>query len=179
MVCTNCGALIPDRAFKCPSCGRPMRATEVLASPPALDEKIRYAGVEGWLAALVLYLILLLPAGTVLDVGVGIWYLLAGPRAGVGETLFSVFAWLLGTLVAGSALYAGIKLLNRTPNAVTLAKRVLMCCLIGGLVLSVQRHGVSRENLWGLEEIPILPVICYAYLSMSRRVANTYRHQTA
>ena len=45
MVCTNCGAQIPEHAFACPKCARVMRVREVLESPPALGTVVRYEGL--------------------------------------------------------------------------------------------------------------------------------------
>lgn len=149
-----------------------MRAREILESPPALNEKIRYAGISGWLALLVFYLLLLQPTGTIIAVIAGYRFQLAAESAREGTLLSNIVSWLVALLLAGMGIYAGVALLKKSPGAVVLTKRFFIACFVGGVVISAIRYG-SSGDLAALN-VPILPVIWYVYLVLSRRVANTF-----
>ena len=178
MVCMNCGALIPDNAFACPSCGRPMRVRELLESPPALAAVAEYRGVEGWLAFLVFYLLFLLPLGTGVGLVRGLRPLLAGGLAQEGASRPSLLYWLAALLVAGMGIYAGIALWKVFSNAVAATKRFLIAFLIAGVVISIVRYHTFEDRMWGMVDASVFFSVWYAYLSRSRRVANTYPRHT-
>jgi hypothetical protein len=173
MVCTNCGALIPDHAFKCPSCGRPMRVGEVLASPPALAEHIRYMGVEGWLALLVVYVFASIPLVIAIRIFFAVYAFAAG-RPHEGNFLSPGLWWIVDLILAVLGVYAGVALLNRSVNAVFVTKLFLTVLAIAGAGASMAQFHTPADRLWGVAEALIFPAIWFAYLTLSRRVANTY-----
>jgi hypothetical protein len=173
MVCTNCGAQIPDHAFSCPSCGRPMRVREVLASPPALNERIQYKGVQGWLALLVVYVFALIPFGIAVRIFFGVYSLAAG-RAREGNFLSPGLWWIVDLILAALGVYAGFALVNRSANAVFVTKLFLMVLAIEGVGASMIQYRATADRAWGMIDALIFPAIWFAYLMLSRRVAHTY-----
>ncbi len=112
MVCTNCGALIPEHAPACPSCARPMRVREVLESPPNLTaaHNDQYQGVGGWLGLLVFYLLVFLPLGTGMQLVRGVRPILAGESVQQAASLPNLTYWIVALLVTVIGIYAGIAL---------------------------------------------------------------------
>jgi hypothetical protein len=179
MVCTNCGALIPDNSFACPSCTRPMRVKDLLESPPMLAAAGKYRGVEGWLAFLVFYLLFLLPLGTVIALVRALRPLFAGAAVSNGASLASPLYWVLVLLVAGMGIYAGIALWKIFPNAVAATKLFLIAFLIIGVVISIVQYHTLEDRVWGMADALVFFMVWYAYLKRSRRVANTYPHHAS
>ena len=176
MVCTNCGAQIPEHAMACPQCARPMRVTEVLESPPALAPAARYTGVEGWLALLVIYLLFLLPLGTIIGV---VRRLHALPTEGIlqnGALLPALIYSVAAVWAAGMGIYAGTALWKSYPDAVAATKRFLAAFLISGVVISILHYHTLMDRIWGIADALAFCLIWYAYLNRSKRVANTYPH---
>ena|SRR5277367_398837 len=178
MVCTNCGALIPDRAFACPQCARPMRAREVLESPPVLPESVRYEGVEGWLAFLVFYLLFLVPLGTGIGLAEELRLLLAGGLAQKDASFPNLIYWVVALFVACMGIYAGIALWKLFPNAVAATKRFLIAFLIASVVISIVRYHTLEDRVWRIADALVFFLVWYAYLNRSKRVANTYPRHT-
>jgi hypothetical protein len=87
-----------------------MRVREVLASPPALKERIRYRGVQGWLALLVVYVFALIPFGTVLRIFFGVYSLAGGAHQGNFPSLG--LWWIVDSILAVLGVYTGFALLN-------------------------------------------------------------------
>lgn len=178
MVCTSCGAMIPDSAFACASCGRPMRVRDVLVSPPAAAARDECRGVKGWLAFLVFYLLFLLPLVTGIRLFLGLRSL---PGEGLLEghsSLLNLVYVVVALIVAGMGIYAGIALWKAYPNAVAATKRFLIAFLMGGLLISIVRYHTLADRVWGVAGAFAFFLIWYAYLKQSRRVANTYPRQS-
>jgi hypothetical protein len=177
MVCTKCGALIPDDAFACPSCARPMRVRELLESPPALAAAGKCRGVEGWLAFLVFYLVFLLPLGSGMGLVRDLRPQLAGGLVHKGASLSDLVYWVVSLFVTGLGIYAGIALWRVFPTAVLATKRFLIVLLITGVVVSTVRYHTLEGRIWGMADALTFFSVWYAYLNLSKRVANTYpRH---
>jgi hypothetical protein len=178
MVCTNCGALIPDNAFECASCGRPMRVRDLLISPPALAARDECRGVEGWLAFLVFYLLFLLPLGTGIRLFLGLRSQPGGGLLRGHSSLPNLGNLVVALIVAGMGIYAGIALWKAFPNAVAATKRFLIAFLMGGLLISIVRYHTLADRIWGVADALAFFLVWYAYLKLSRRVANTYPRQS-
>ena len=176
MVCTSCGAQIPEHAFACPECTRPTRVREVLESPPALVPAVKYTGVEGWLAFLVFYLLFLLPLGSGIGLVQKLRSLLTDASTQNGSLLPTLIFSVASILAAGTGIYAGIALWKIYPNAVAATKRFLVAFLISGIVISTVQYHTLEDRIWGIADALAFCLVWYAYLNRSRRIANTYPH---
>ena len=180
MVCTNCGALIPEHAPTCPSCARPLRVREVLESPPNLTaaHNDQYRGVGGWLGLLVFYLLVFLPLGTGMQLVRGVRPILAGESGQQAASLPNLTYWIVALLVTLIGIYAGIALWRVFPNAVVATKFFLVVFLVAGVALAVYQNQILKDRLWGMVDSLTFFLVWYVYLIRSKRVANTYpRHR--
>lgn len=174
MVCTTCGALIPEHSFKCPGCGRAMNVSEVLESPPALERDDHYEGVGGWLGVLVFYLLVLLPLGLALGVArasgflSGSWYSTQVPLGA------RIVYWVAAGLSAVLGIYAGLALWKILPNAVRATKFYLFVSLLATVIISLIAYQDPRDQVEEILWAAMWFLIWYAYLVRSKRVENTY-----
>jgi hypothetical protein len=53
-------------------------------------------------------------------------------------------------------------------------KLFLMVLAIAGVSASMIQYRAAADRVWGMIDAVIFPAIWFAYLTLSRRVANTY-----
>ena len=148
------------------------------------DQASDLHGVRGWLLALCLYLLVLIPALAVLGL-IGAWQSApSSPQLQAAVMLETVFELAL----AGFAFYAGFSLYRLRPNALPIAKVYFITILTLGLlglgilvVASLRaRSDAAFSNMLrgpaafaGVREV-VLSLAWLVYLERSRRVRATY-----
>ena len=144
----------------------------------------RYRGVGGWLAFLIVQLVLLNPlvflSGILSESESLAQYFNRAPHLPV---IVRVIIALWSCLIVFS-VYAGISLWSVWPNAVRVAKSFFVCLFIVSLVvpflpltvvLPESLHDKILDQVWyGVPLRLIYPTIWYSYLTFSRRVSRTY-----
>lgn len=173
MVCTHCGSLIPVEDFQCPQCGKRRTTTEVLAEPPE-GPAPPLRGIGGWLALLVAYLVFLIPISAAVFLGWNAYDLFVAHSIKVDTSPAVLFAWIGGLVLMGFGLYAGMLLWKERPRAVVMTKRFLLAWLLFRTLSALIPDASVADRAWGLVVALFWFCVWYAYLVLSKRVANTF-----
>lgn len=150
----------------------------------AADRQGGLYGVRGWLLALCLYLMVLIPALAVLGL-IGAWQ--SAPSSPTLQSALALEA-VFELALAAFAFYAGLMLYRLRPNAVSIAKvyfiTILTLGLLGLGIVIVASLGQRSDAVLGnmmrgpaafaaVREV-LLSLLWLVYLERSRRVRATY-----
>ena len=150
--------------------------------------KIRREGIGGWLALLILWLIVLRPLA-----GISLWWQMHGTAqpekaigAGASPLINTSIFWFIVLTSAALSIYAGIILLReRSPATVRTAITIIWVTV----PLSVLAGVVARAFFEGRVDIPLaatssalqitIAAVSTGYLLRSKRVKDTYYDRSA
>ena len=156
-----------------------------MSSGDAVTQEARLQGVRGWLLALCLYLMVLIPVKAVLGL-IGAWQI-AARSATLRNGL--VLQMALELALAGFAVYAGLALSRQQPNGASIAKIYFIVTLtlsvLGlGMVLlgwlskptdRVFANVLSGPAIFASVSQILISAAWLFYLERSQRVRATYR----
>ncbi len=146
------------------------------------------AGIGGWLALLIVWMVVLRPVAGVYMLSMMQANSLANPAILANSTWLintSTF-WIIFLIVAALSIYAGLRLWrDRSPAAVRTAIVILwIYSPIAAADLLIARAFLEGRVPWPNAALTIainlvIAAVWTAYLMRSRRVRNTYFHQPA
>ena len=165
-----------------------MKSTEELALAGEMSSRAEPVGIGGWLALLVVWMVVLRPVAGVYMLSMMQASSLADPIILENSSWLvntSTF-WIIFLFVAALSIYAGLRLWReRTPAAVKTAIVILwIYSPVAAADLLIARAFLEGRVPWPNAALTIainlaIAVIWTAYLMRSRRVRNTYDRQHA
>lgn len=136
-----------------------MTPTPILPAPVAATPPL-----PGGLRVLCLLLVVVAPAIAALLLGLDVVAMAARPQPGVGPLAALLASSLLNAGSVGYGIFAGVRLWQRQPRAVDVAKRALLMGLAVDVATTALAADAQHPFLAGLLPGALFFTLCFAYL---------------